>query len=315
MKKILILIGFLYSINSFSQSTVLLRGDTTKVYKQGGEAILKVEGQLILNNYKQGNSNDSVLTWDATTKKVRMMDRSSFGSSGGLGVLDTLVNPKWRVVQDAAGDTYKSHAPSVFYAADFGVKADGVTDDWTGIMAALQAAFNAGGGDVILPLGVMLTSRTIKFPLDEYTDAPNIRSIRLLGQSVPNMFSNPLSPITFSTYGSIIQGTFLGDSAVINTFSSSGGWGDFNFLNITIENFHVKVRSLTAGTPVSIAGQGINAIKMANVQIKNVAVTTTGDVFNSVQPASTSAGIIMPAVNNFVIPVFITELCYLSILH
>jgi hypothetical protein len=81
MKKILILIGFLYSINSFSQSTVLLRGDTIKVYKQGGDAVLKVEGHLMLKDYRQGNSNDSVLTWDATTKKVRMMDRAGFGGS------------------------------------------------------------------------------------------------------------------------------------------------------------------------------------------------------------------------------------------
>src|SRR6186997_1274683 len=81
MKKILILIGFLYSINSFSQSTVLLRGDTIKVYKQGGDAVLKVEGHLMLKDYRQGNSNDSVLTWDATTKKVRMMNRAGFGGS------------------------------------------------------------------------------------------------------------------------------------------------------------------------------------------------------------------------------------------
>ena len=85
MKKILILIGFLYSLNSFSQSTVPLRGDTIRVYKQGGDAVLKVEGHLMLKDYRQGNSNDSVLTWDPVSKKVRMMDRNSFGGgSAGL---------------------------------------------------------------------------------------------------------------------------------------------------------------------------------------------------------------------------------------
>jgi len=94
MKKILILIVFLYSLNSFSQSTVLLRGDTIKVYKQGGDAVLKVEGHLMLKDFRQGNSNDSVLTWDATTKKVRMMDRNSFagGSTPTLQQVTTAGN-------------------------------------------------------------------------------------------------------------------------------------------------------------------------------------------------------------------------------
>ena len=88
MKKILILIGFLYSINSFSQSTVLLRGDTIKVYKQGGDAVLKVEGHLMLKDYRQGNSNDSILTWDPVTKKVRMMDMNSL-SGGGINIYNS----------------------------------------------------------------------------------------------------------------------------------------------------------------------------------------------------------------------------------
>jgi len=315
MKKILILIGFLYSINSFSQSTVLLRGDTIKVYKQGGDAVLKVEGHLMLKDYRQGNSNDSVLTWDATTKKVRMMDRSSFGSSGGLGVLDTLVNPKWSVVQDAAGDTYKSHAPSVFYAADFGVKADGVTDDWTALDSCLRYVYDHGGGVVIPPLGKIITSRVIRFPLDDVdAGSANLRSIRLIGQATPNMYSNPLAPSNHPQYGTIIEATFLGDSAIIDTRYTGVSWGNFNLLNIGVENISLSIRSKTAGVDVAAQGQGINAQHMAFFQAKNISISTTSEIYNSVQPASTSAGILFPANNNGAIVnadnIFVTGVYY-----
>jgi len=108
MKRILFFIAILFSLNAFSQSTVLLRGDTIKVYKQGGDAVLKVEGHLMLKDYRQGNSNDSVLTWDATTKKVRMMDRNSFagGSTPTLQQVtgaDSITNHRIRI-DNVAGD-------------------------------------------------------------------------------------------------------------------------------------------------------------------------------------------------------------------
>lgn len=86
MKKILFFVLILISFKGFSQSTVLLRGDTIKVYKQGDTATLKVEGEVMITHYKLGSANDSILRWDPVTKKVRMSDASGIGGVNRFGV-------------------------------------------------------------------------------------------------------------------------------------------------------------------------------------------------------------------------------------
>jgi hypothetical protein len=81
MKKILIFLLTFICLKSFSQSTVLLRGDTIRVYKQGGTAVLKVDSIIMLTKYRAGASTDSVITWNPTTKLFTMRDAATFGSS------------------------------------------------------------------------------------------------------------------------------------------------------------------------------------------------------------------------------------------
>ena len=88
MKKILLLSIFsAICIFSFSQSTVLLRGDTIRVYKQGGTATLKVDSIIMLTKYRAGASTDSIVTWDAVSRTLKMRDGSSFGG----GSVDSVV--------------------------------------------------------------------------------------------------------------------------------------------------------------------------------------------------------------------------------
>lgn len=296
----------------FLADTTISGGGTSNANAGSGYRVLKPGSQEIktlFNGYAVGidsSSNTDGLTFKVdtglvTTKAWHKKGIDSVAALiGTLPSLDTIPNPKWRVVQDAGGTTYKSTAPSVYYATDFGVVADGSTDDWAALDSALRYVNAAGGGDLILPLGKMMVSRVLRFPLNPNDSSQSMRSIRLMGQMIPNMFSDPLSSHTPTTYGSIIQGTFLGDSAVIDATSSTGSWGDFTFLNVTIENLDIRVRSMTGATHVAAQGQGINAYKIANIQIRNVAVRVTSDIALQVEPASTSAGIIFPAVNNFV---------------
>ena len=92
MKKILLLSIFsAICIFSFSQSTVLLRGDTIKVYKQGGSATLRVDSILMLTKMRAGASTDSILTWDAASKTVKMRNASGFSGTIGGSILDNQV--------------------------------------------------------------------------------------------------------------------------------------------------------------------------------------------------------------------------------
>ncbi len=85
MKKILLLSIFLaICIFSFSQSTVLLRGDTIRVYKQGGTATLKVDSIIMVTKYRAGAATDSVVTWDPVGKTLRMRDGTSIGGGGAV---------------------------------------------------------------------------------------------------------------------------------------------------------------------------------------------------------------------------------------
>lgn len=47
---------------------------------------------------------------------------------------------------------------TVFNVLDYGAKGDGVTDDTHAIQLAINAAFKAGGGEVLLPEGTYLVS-------------------------------------------------------------------------------------------------------------------------------------------------------------
>lgn len=53
---------------------------------------------------------------------------------------------------------------TIFNVRSFGAKGNGVTDDTAAIQAAVDAAFNAGGGIVFVPEGTYLTSYTLTLP-------------------------------------------------------------------------------------------------------------------------------------------------------
>lgn len=54
----------------------------------------------------------------------------------------------------------------VFNVKDYGAKGDGTTDDTAAIQAAITACSNAGGGLVVVPAGVYLTTSAITFPVN-----------------------------------------------------------------------------------------------------------------------------------------------------
>ena len=198
----------------------------------------------------------------------------------------------------------------VYNVKDYGVLGDGATDDTAKIQDTINACFAAGGGTVYFPNGVYLingpvdsnSNSQIYFPLNTYTNSAELTTIKLLGETAPNQFSNPFASSgsnTPSQKGVILKSNLLSAGNVIGTRSENVIWGNFNFLHAQIENVCVRVRSMTSTTNVASQATGIDLRKIAYFNADNVEVSPTSNHNLIVEPANTAYGIRFPQTNNF----------------
>lgn len=202
-----------------------------------------------------------------------------------------------------------------FNVKDYGAKGDGVTNDQTAIQAAIQAAFDAGGGNVYFPNGIYIVSGApitssggvtinnaqLYIPLTE--DGDNGVSIRLVGQTPPSMEHSGLIDFPQNTSGAIIQSTIVGSGttpSILGTAYYSAGFGNFNWTDTYIENLSFRARSMTGGVGTDTVNtmSGINFSTLGNCALNQVRVDIQSKIFYSLQPASGTIGIFFPAVNN-----------------
>ncbi|MDA8186848.1 MAG: hypothetical protein M0T85_01735 [Dehalococcoidales bacterium] len=119
----------------------------------------------------------------------------------------------------------------VFYASDYGARADGQIDDWSAINAAINAAKAAGGGQVWLPsnsTAVMIGS-TILQPDNVELVIPTGCTLKLLPGKNCDLIANA-DPVNGNTGCKVTgSGTIDGN----RTNNTSGTWHGINFTKVT----------------------------------------------------------------------------------
>lgn len=198
----------------------------------------------------------------------------------------------------------------VYSVKDYGALGDGIADDTVAIQTTIQTCFDGGGGTVYFPNGVYLINGAVDpasnsqlyFPLSSYSSSINLKTIKLLGETAPNQFSNPFTAAGSNdspNKGVILKSNLLGSGNIIGTRFETVSWGDFNFLSAKIENISIRVRSMTSTTNVAPQATAINMGKMAAFTAEYFEVLTTSKMNEIVEPATTCIGVVMPKNNNF----------------
>lgn len=135
--------------------------------------------------------------------------------------------------------SYSMIQGAVFNPLDYGADPTGVADSSTAIQAAIDAAYNAGGGEVFFPAGRYRIANTLKIQL---TYTPNVY-IKLRGVS-----SGQATVVAANTYGSIL----VGETGYI-MIEMSGG------CNTTFEDIGLIAGTSNAST-IGIYLQRVNAV-------------------------------------------------------
>lgn len=219
---------------------------------------------------------------------------------------------------------YKNGTPSFSYrysrnynVKDYGAKGDGVTDDQSAIQSTINVCNANGGGTVYFPNGIYILNSPVDgtsnsqlyLPLNSYTRTDTLRVIKLIGETGPNVVSQPFLDATTNAKppqtGVILKSNISGTGNIIGARTQTVTWGNWNFAELDIENITVRSRSDSLGVHVAPRQTAINASQISMFKAKNVRVDTESAMDSTVQPASTAIGIYMPLVNNFAI-------CYLE---
>ena len=198
----------------------------------------------------------------------------------------------------------------VYNVETYGAVHDGVTDDTPEIQAAINACHAAGGGIVYFPNGVYYingaldsaSNSQIYFPLSSYNSSINLVTVKLLGETSPNQFSNPFVDSGANDHtnnGVILKSNLLGTGNIIGSRDELVSWGNYNFIKVIIENMSVRIRSITGSTDVSPSATGINMGNVSAFLASHLEVCTTSKMNLCKVPNSTCYGVVMPKNNNF----------------
>lgn len=201
---------------------------------------------------------------------------------------------------------------NVFNVKTYGALGNGLTDDTLAIQNAILACDTAGGGIVYFPNGEYLingaldsaSNSQIYFPLNSINDSANLKTIKLLGETPPNQYSNPFVEAgglgnEHPNKGVILKSNLTTAGNIIGSRTEVVSWGNFNFLHVNIENISVRISSRTGTTNIIPRATGINMGGLAFFDGQFIEVATTGRMHQVLEPATTCYGIIMPKNNNF----------------
>jgi len=139
----------------------------------------------------------------------------------------------------ATTQTVPTNFAKVFNVVDYGAKVDGQTDDTAAVVAAIQAAYNAGGGTVQFPTGTCLIAGQINIPNDggtTFDNSPLQPSIRITGSATSGALipggGGPVVPFgSGPAYGgSVLNLTYNSPTAKISTF----GFGPLEIDHLTM---------------------------------------------------------------------------------
>lgn len=183
-------------------------------------------------------------------------------------------------------------------------KIEWATNDTPFIQAAIQAAFDAGGGTVYFPNGIyyiagsLITSLNgqnpncqLYIPLSAITDVQ--KSIKLLGESAPHILlqSFAATDMTLPVKGVILFSPIVGsgtDPAVLGTsfVPAAGAVPDVNYTQLHIENIAIKVKSRTGTTDVANIMSAFYLRRFTAVNTSHNVAFAESDPFASAAPTA-----------------------------
>ena len=184
-------------------------------------------------------------------------------------------------------------ASAVFYAANYGVTADGTTNDTVALQSAIDAASASISGDrratVSLPAGMIRLTRTLQTSIGEGKQAINLKSnVNIVGQGmgstvVKMLDSAPYNCPAFLSYGIIrAASTTINASATITVSSTNDLRVGMPVTGTGITE-GATIRTITSGTtltvdiPATANGSVTLTFHPANIAIENM--TIDGNAF------------------------------------
>lgn len=215
----------------------------------------------------------------------------------------------------------KGNNPRVFNVEKFGAVHNGITDDRPAIQAAINAAYDAGGGVVFFPVdntransyttylihGALVTSGTsignpnsqlyIKY-VNTFTSDTGSVSIKFLGELPPSNISSALVNYTINKSGVILYSDITGSGSFPSILGVDyGASGNaINLVNVTIENIDFRVKANIGATGPTMSAVNLSKAGFANINNVVCDIDTSSNL--SVYPTAETVGIYMPLVNN-----------------
>ena len=184
---------------------------------------------------------------------------------------------------------------------EWGAVGDGVTDDGPVIQALINTVDANGGGDIIADDAIyqvnsaLVNGNQISIPFRSHAQSQTATSVRIIGNTPPNMFTDAFEGGDPPETGAIFRSGLVGAG---NVFGSAPG-ADFNFVHPYLKHITVRVNSKNGATDIAPMATAINFSSCAYCTIDGVMVDTTSNRGSTVMPASTAYGVRLPATGNY----------------
>lgn len=197
---------------------------------------------------------------DSSANVVKIQRASSDTINGGTVVTLAPASGMALTSNGLTSWTTAGTSGSTFNASDFGVIADGSTDDSTAINSLITTVNALGGGIVELPAGTIKANIVLKTGI--------ILKGQGRGQNATGVGGTPMPPVyTFSGGGTtIIPQSAASPVITADGTSGSENWGEFSIRDLKVSNTGGAIVSGSIGIRATLSRE----IDITNVEIRNM---------------------------------------------
>lgn len=189
------------------------------------------------------------------------------GAGDASDAVNALYTPGWT---GAVSRSVTARLKEVVFAADFGVIADGVTDDASAIQAAIDYVSSAGGGFVVLPPGTMMVSVAINPKTGvSLHGSKGVTEIKSSTGMTGTFYSNS-SVKDFSVYGVVFNANLNASTSAVQF--NEDGYENIHFVECEFKNSDTAWTVLigyvqgSAGSPGDVNSAG--STRSQNISFK-----------------------------------------------